>query len=146
MPINQPLTGRTPSYILRTNGGTKGSTNTNVVIYGTAVESSGSDITYTNSATNGDGFLVNVSGVYSVSLIGRQSVDATYQIRIGAIDNLANDAKTRSSYVILAGVGAITWTGYVPSGSYVFIFNNNTIDNSIPVLNQITVTGPLSRI
>jgi hypothetical protein len=55
-----------PNSMIRLSGGNGyGSTNTKIRRYTTTVSSSGSDITLTQSATNGDSFTINTAGVYS---------------------------------------------------------------------------------
>ncbi len=122
----------TPSYIKRSNGLTRGATNTNVVIYGTAVKSTGSDITYVNSATNGDSFLINTSGIYCVTV--NAGVAAAYpyiEIHSGAtIDNSTLSAyvcATKRSWITSGSDSdSISWTGYIPSGDSVWILNTQS--------------------
>jgi len=113
------------AYIRRTNGGTRGSVNTNVVIYGTGNDNDGSGvISYVNSATNGDSFVVNVAGIYSVSVTGISSSACFYEIRVGSIDNTTGDNKTRTQYQSQAGESSsFSWMGYISAGSAIWVYS-----------------------
>jgi len=129
------------SYMRRTNGLTRGSTNTQVVIFGTAQESSGTDITYVNSVTNGDSFLINTSGIYSVSYSSEVGSTGTIEIRIGStVDNLSNDSNTRalSSNVSPPAYMTIGWIGYVDAGKNIWILSGSAPAGSA-FRNQITI-------
>jgi hypothetical protein len=130
------------SYIRRQNGLTRGATNTKVIIYGTAVESFGDDITYVNSAANGDGFLANTSGIYSVSVsVEDTTTSQNLEIRVGAsLDNNEADAKTRQTGANIASLGYtnLTWIGYVPAGNYIWVVASNAPTGSV-YRNQISV-------
>lgn len=54
----------------------RGSTNTTVRYYSNTAESSGTDITYTSSATNGDSFTINTPGVYHIAMADTFSAGA----------------------------------------------------------------------
>lgn len=130
------------SYIRRQNGLTRGSTNTRVVIYGTAVEKFGDEITYVNSATNGDGFQTKASGIYSVSVsVEDTSTSQDLEIRTGAaIDNNLADANTRQSSANVSTLGyqSLTWIGYVPAGHYIWLAASNAPTGSV-YRNQISI-------
>lgn len=138
-PINKSGKG---SYIRRRNGLTRGAVNTNVIIYGTAIEAFGSDITYVNSANNGDGFLCNSSGIYSVNVsIENTTSSANIEIRVGAsIDNNQGDASSRQSSADIAALGyaSISWTGYVPAGNYIW-FSTTVAPTGSVYRNQISI-------
>jgi hypothetical protein len=130
-----------PSYIRRTNGNTRGATNTNVVIFNTAAESSGSDITYVNSAANGDSFLINTSGVYSVSWTNvPTTIGVISEIRTGILDNGQGDANTRSAdqQTATAYTGQLSWTGYVTAGNSIWAMSNGAITTAVNYT-QITI-------
>ena len=130
----------TYSYIRRNNGVTKGSSNTNVVIYGTSVESSGTDITYINSATAGDSFKINTSGIYSVS-IDTSCGTSTYviDIKVGsAIDNVTGNANTRANDQIAANYsGCASWTGYIAENNLIWTYCSGVPASQF--YNQITI-------
>jgi hypothetical protein len=131
------------SYIRRTAGNTRGSTNTNVVIYGTAAESAGEDITYVNSAANGDSFKINTSGIYSVDVsayTNSSDADYTLQIRVGSsVNNSASDGDTRATASILFGyASSCSWVGYI-SKDYFIYTHQSTAPTANTNLNQITI-------
>ena len=120
------------SYIRRSNGLTRGSTNTTVVIYGTADLSVGSDITYVNSAANGDSFTINTSGIYSITAnMIISDANAVMVIKAGTLANgtSSTDACTRTQ--AYAGNTGITssWTGYIAATKSVWVATNSTIYN-----------------
>lgn len=122
----------TQSYIRRTNGLTRGSTNTNVVIFGTADVSVGTDITYQNSATNGDSFLINTSGIYSLSFTaGLGTANTTIDLRVGsAIDNANLNSNSRASVRSSFGGAdpvSVAWTGYIAAGQVAWVFASNDL-------------------
>lgn len=59
--------GGAASAIRLHTGNGFGSTNTKIRRFTTSVQSTGSDITYTDSATNGASFTVNTAGVYAIA-------------------------------------------------------------------------------
>lgn len=134
---------RALSSIRRLAGNTRGSSNTNVVIYGTSADSFGSDITYNNSATAGDSFIINTSGIYSISATAYTSSGASYEleIRVGnSVDNTACDSNCRAHFSAVSGyVSFCTWTGYVAAGNRIWIYKN-TAPTADANVNQVTVT------
>lgn len=129
-----------PSYIRRLAGNTRGSTNTNVIIYGTADLSVGADITYVNSASAGDSFTINTTGIYSVNCIVFTTGSTVYdsEIRIGStVDNVNGDAKTRATWTGGYSHG-IAWTGPITAGDKVFVYKSSA-PTSNTYLNQITI-------
>ena len=128
------------SYVRRKNGLTRGSTNTNVVIYGTAVESAGTDITYVNSATAGDSFTVNKSGIYSVSVFDVPRAGLNYVvIKVGALTNgLGGTTKRMSNIASGADFDTpVSWTGYVAAGESIWTAVSTT---SYPDADAATIT------
>lgn len=120
------------SYIRRKGGTTRGSTNTNVIIYNTAVLSSGSDITYNNSATNGDYFAINTSGVYTVTACSVAPNATTYiQIRESStLNNNVSYADSRSTTTLTANYGGTTtYTGYMAAGQKIWVISSETPAN-----------------
>ena len=116
-----------------------------VLIYNTTAESSGTDITYVPSAGNGDSFLINTSGIYSISNVCHHESGGS----IGCI-NVASfpvapstiDSSTRGYFMtpVIGGVriGTLSWTGYIAAGQSVFasLFDNpsgSSDDNQITV-------------
>lgn len=130
------------SYIRRTAGNTRGATNTNVVIYGTAAESAGEDITYVNSAANGDSFKINTSGIYSVDVSAYTNSDTGYslQIRVGSsVNNSISDGDTRATTSVLFGyASSCSWVGYI-SKDYFIYTHKSTAPTANTNLNQITI-------
>lgn len=133
----------TLSYIRRTNGLTQGATNTNVIIYGTAAEFNGNDITYVNSAANGDSFLINTPGAYSVSVSTQPSASNTgVEIRIGStVDNTNNDSNTRAAVQTYSTNGncIINWAGFIEAGQLVWVYVGGTSPAGSVVRNQISI-------
>lgn len=135
----------THSYIRRTNGKTRGSTNTNVIIYGTAAESAGTDITYNNSATLGDFFTINTSGIYAVSISAvPNTASSVLEIHVGSLDNVGQGSKLRATGQIGGAANyntSCSWTGYIASNNVVWAFLSSAIYASSTIdQNQITIT------
>src|SRR5262245_46250235 len=73
------------SFVKRNNGLTRGSTNTGVVIYGSAVEAAGADQpTYQSDSTLGDSFVVNKTGIYSVTADSHNTGAHTISIHVSS--------------------------------------------------------------
>ena len=134
----------TLSYIRRTNGLTQGSTNTNVVIYGTAQESAGNDITYQNSATSGDSFLINTSGIYAVSVLFRPANAAVANNMgiyvAGAIVNTFGGTSIRAQKYSSTNnyEYSITWTGYIAANDLIWTMIDDHALTGV-VVNAITI-------
>lgn len=101
-----------------------GSTNTVIRRFSTQVSSSGSDITYTDSAANGASFTVNVAGVYAISY-SDAFVSGSYfgislnssQLTTSVVSITASDLLIQSTNSNNTYSGAVSWTGYLPAGS-----------------------------
>lgn len=129
------------SYMRRTSGLTRGSTNTNVVIYGVANESNGSDITYVNSATDGDSFLINTSGIYSISAYHVLAASGrTVGIYVGTLSNTTEGAQIRAQTQADNNNfnHNTSWTGYLSASTQVWVSTNSALYNDAN-LNQITI-------
>lgn len=131
------------SYMRRKNGLTQGSTNTNVVIYGTAAESNGTDITYVNSATLGDSFTVNTNGIYSISVSSTTtSTGSQTQIKVGTLDNTGGGSEARAFISNSGGAGwesSIAWTGYIAAGESIWTWCGSAPTGADVDENQITI-------
>jgi hypothetical protein len=132
-----------PSYIRKTNGSTRGSTNTNVVIYSTMAESSGSDITYVNSAANGDSFYINTNGIYSITTTAFTNSGTAYDldIKVGSsINNSVSDTNTRVHQVAIGGYSiSASWIGYIFKNQIIWVYKSTAPTSDIN-LNQITIS------
>ena len=69
VPISETVSGieSSISYIKLNTGNNWGSTNTAIRRFSSTTESFGSDITYSDSSTNGATFTINTSGLYSIT-------------------------------------------------------------------------------
>jgi len=131
----------------RKSGLTRGSTLTKNVIFGTAVTSVGADITYQNSATNGDSFKINTAGLYIVEAQMRTtSIPATMTIHKNTTmnnppldfatdtDNIGGDYSSGSpvqhTCAVNCAVNDLIW---------VALSSNGTVAN----WNYIKITGPI---
>lgn len=103
-----------------------GSTNTAIRRFLNVVVNQGPDITYTDSATLGASFTINVSGVYAMSFNGSfnaagnigLSLNST-QLTTNIISINVNDRLAASDSAAANGMGLCAWTGYLPAGSIV---------------------------
>src|SRR6185436_3379598 len=134
----------TPSYSRVTGGTTFNGTYGNVVVYSTVAESGGSDLTYqaSGSGASEGATLVNTSGIYAVSCAAAPNNASTPEIRVGsAVDNANEDGNTRAPFRADTGTGRYSsaWTGYIPAGSYVWLFVNSSIAAGVNV-NQMTIS------
>lgn len=95
------------SYVrVRGATGQVGSTDTNVrYLHDTNVESSGSDITYSSTATNGSTFTINTDGIYLISYQDVRTtggVDYNISINSTAAANALTPAQTFSHRTFVA--------------------------------------------
>jgi len=133
------------SYIRRSQGDARGSTNTFVVIYAAADMSSGTDITYVNSSTLGDYFQINTSGIYSVSVTGFSTSVSTTALYIQIAYTVTNsttvnvDTKARFDITPPSAVMAIAWTGYIAVGQKVWTVITQDPAGTPQYTNQITI-------
>ena len=139
--------GSSVSFMHRKSGLTRGSTMTKNVIYGTAVASVGSDITYQNSAINGDSFKINTAGLYVVEVqIRGSALPVTLTVHKNTTqnnppqdfstetDNIGGAYETSSSVgrsvsLVNCAINDLIW---------VALSNNGTVAN----WNYIKITGP----
>ena len=127
------------SYIRRTGGISTGAVATTTMIFSTPQESNGADITYVTDANQGDKFVINTSGVYSVSTyeyVGGAS--QTSGISVGVLNSgNISDSRTLSTQV---GHCNSSWTGHINAGQEVYIFcdaPNAVLATNTP--NQVTI-------
>jgi hypothetical protein len=138
--------GVSASRIRRRGGTTRGSSNTNVIIYATAEELNGTSLTYSNDATNGDSFIVNTSGVYAVSLTAESTTnDGTLIICVGStiVNSPVGTSSLRTFLDVSGNRCSIAWTGYVEAGQKIWAAFSTTTLNSNSYDNQISIAGPL---
>ena len=127
-----------------------GTTNTAVWRFTTQVTNQGTDITYAASAANGDTFTVNTNGVYAITYCNQYntgtymglSLNATGSDLTTSIVNLAASkivafsTTATSNYPI-----AVSWTGYLPSGSIVMAHNGvSSVAGTITAGVNFTIT------
>jgi hypothetical protein len=101
-----------------------GSTNTKIRRFTNTVLTQGSDITYTDSATLGASFTLNVAGVYSISYSETLSGGGfcgvslnTTQPTIAITSITASDVLCGSANASGGNGPSVSWTGYLPAGS-----------------------------
>jgi hypothetical protein len=136
-PIRRDLGVSHYSRVKGDNGA--GSTNTNILRWDAEEESGGSDITYTDSATDGGYWTANVSGTYTVSV----SFDAPagdYAINTKAtLDNTFGQPHNRARVTTPStGWTSFSWTGFVSSGDKIWISSDGDVLN-VSAGNQATV-------
>lgn len=140
--VNDVPAPKTLSVNQRQAGTATGSTNTLIIRYLNALVALGAGITYQASSANGDSFLINEAGIYSVSVTMAnyngmamrvmagptltQSINQIYEI--GRLDFIADEVAMNT-----------TWVGYIPAGYVVYVWANNTPFNDEDGSNQITV-------
>jgi len=141
----------TPSYARYSGVAARGSTNTNVWRFSTVHESSGSDLTYGASATDGDSFTVNTSGVYAIFAGGTTSPGAMYLfVHAGAAINNLNDPTADTTFRALAAIGGgqsapqTSWVGYVPAGHKIWVSSDVAPYNAAGY--EITNTISIARV
>jgi len=143
-PLDATSNQSDPSYIRRIGGTLKGSTNTNVVRWSTAAEATGIDITYVANSVSGDSFLINTTGIYSVSCSGQRGPISLDPFQIGispVIVNALGGADTRANLVFPAaggGDGCLSWTGPISAGDRVYVRTPASMGGAVE--NQITIT------
>jgi len=131
------------SYVRRSGGTLRGSTNTNVVRFSSADASTGTDITYVPDATFGDSFLVNVAGVYSVSTTSNTTAaNSLLAINVGALQNLFATSDIRSVISgdsTSASLISTSWVGFIPASSQIYILCNS--GSAAPAVNnQVSIS------
>lgn len=114
------------SVVRLNTGNGYGSTNTCIRRFTNIVTNVGTDITYTDSASLGASFTVNVAGMYSITYIDNFSTAANMGISL----NTTQPTTTITGITITDSLGdvatsgadrrsAISWTGYLPAGSVI---------------------------
>lgn len=135
--------GTSPSYCRYSGVAARGSTNTYVLRWSTAQEAcTGSDLSYSASATLGDSFPVATSGVYTISVGLYASGPYEALIMIGSsISNTVSpdSADMRKFHLISAYQGSMDWTGYIASGSKIFVTTGAAPYNGNPLVNSISI-------
>jgi hypothetical protein len=137
------------SYARWTNGATQGATNTTVVIWGTAAETSTpAPATIVHSASNGDYFTVASNGVYSISVTISSSFVGAANIILMVSPTLSNDANSNSqdgirafhTIPVVGQVSSVSWRGYVATTDKIFVNFGGGITNVVAG-NQISITA-----
>lgn len=132
-----------PNFYNRRAGGTsKGAGSfSNVVQFSAQRESSGGP-TYRGSGANEGAYLINDSGVYSVSITIGSAAAFTAAIKSGtAVDNTLADATQRaaeSEADIGGGVLSVHWVGFLQEGDLVWVHNSAAPSAGVDD-NQITI-------
>ena len=127
------------SRIRMTDTSAQGTFDNSVVRFVNTIELSGSDITYVPSVVNGDSFLVNTSGIYSISIGLRSNALSNVSIMIGTVLNYRTDTR---GYIETTSYVCDSFTGHINAGQSVYIYMSlGTLANDIT--NQITIVGPL---
>lgn len=118
--------GALPSCVRLNTANGYGSTNTVIRRFTTTVLNQGSDITYTDSATNGASFTINTNGVYSVSYTDQFNAQShlgislnssqltTSLVLINTSDQLASSTSGAAN-----NTGSCSWCGYLASGAVI---------------------------
>lgn len=137
--------GTTPAYLRYTGVTGRGSTKTTVVRWSTVADNNGgSDLSATDSSTLGFYYTVNTSGVYTVAGSLYQVAGAsTVYLGVGAnvVDISANtESEIRTSQTHSSGaVQGFSWSGYIASGSKVWLSSYQAPSNTYPLLNQFSI-------
>ena len=115
-----------------------GSTNTKIRRFGTATVNTGSAITYTSSATLGDSFLVNESGIYAVTytdLYGAGSTSMGISLNSSSlstsIDVIAVPFQLAYLTTVAGAAGTITWIGRLNTGDIVRAHSDGAANNAV---------------
>lgn len=116
-----------PSMIRVTSSNGYGSTNTAIRRWFAVTESQGTDITLTQSATLGDSFTINTSGVYSVSYTdGYTAAAGHFGISLNSNQLSANIASINVAHRLAAGTtgtgsynGCVSVTKYFAAGDVI---------------------------
>lgn len=92
----------------------------------TVTQSQGTDITYTDSATQGSLFLINVPGVYAISYTDNFGNANELGVSLNAVEFATSvsliAASTRLGNATTAGLSFaanVGWVGYLPAGSQI---------------------------
>lgn len=115
------------SSIVVTSGNGYGSTNTKIRRFSTTQSSSGSDITYADSAANGASFTINTTGLYAITYIDQNGTtgDATIGVSVNstqltttiesitAVDRLLINDIVGLRRIIVSGVFKLTATDVI---------------------------------
>ena len=108
-----------------------GSTNTRVRRWTTTVTTQGSDISYTDSATNGGSFTINTNGTYAVSYTDSFGAASSLGIVLNGVAGTTNvDTINNSTILSLDATGGASfsgfcsWTGYLPAASIIWSQTN----------------------
>lgn len=117
----------------------RGSANTLIYRWSSVVDNQGTDITYSDSATAGGSWAINVDGIYAVSF----SIDVGHNGFV-AIKKAAAVSNTFDATDIMVAIEAFTgtgiaaaWTGYCAAGSDIWIATSGaTNPTGTPVNNQ----------
>jgi hypothetical protein len=125
-----------------------GSTNTVIRRFTTTVTNQGSDITYADSATLGNTFTINTTGVYAISYTDASasagstpfgiSLNST-QLTTTISDITAADRLAYVDTVSANGSATISWTGYLTSGSVIRAHGTVSTAPSVPARVQFTI-------
>jgi len=138
----------TPQSMVRLNTANGyGSTNTVIRRFTNVVVNQGTDITYTDSATLGASFTTNVSGVYSISYNDQFNAAEfmgislnSSQLTTGIIAINIGDILAVTQNVSANNPSALSWTGYLASGSVIRAHNRtSSVTGSTTAACQFTI-------
>lgn len=131
-----------PSYSRVTGASSCGSTNTNIYVWGSEVESAGSDINFIDSTISGGYWTIGATGIYAVSVSIRTTAITWQAINVGSLSNTFWDAHVRT----LAEIGDLdnnpvpmSWTGPITAGQRVWVSTSTGTDPLSSSYNMITV-------
>jgi len=137
--------GTTPSYCRYTGVAARGSTNTYVLRWSTAQEAcTGSDLSYSASATLGDSFPVATSGVYTISvgLYATTAYEALILVSSSIVNTISPSASEMRKYHLVSTnvyQGGLDWTGYIAAGNRIYIATGVAPHNGSPLVNSISI-------
>jgi hypothetical protein len=121
--VSSTLTVTGKSYSVVRGSTVRGSTNTRIYRWTAQVDSSGSDVTYTDSAADGGYWTVATAGIYTVT--ASQEANTPTDIAIKAAAALSNtfDETSIKAVASTPGVGATTmhWTGPLAANDRIWI-------------------------
>lgn len=123
-----------------------GSTNTMIRRFTNVVVNQGADITYTDSATLGASFMINASGVYSISYVDSFNNTSNRGISLNSANLTTEIGSVPISEVLSFGVVSANygfpcvWTGFLPAGSVIRAHAQAVATGSVPNGTHFTIS------
>ena len=147
------VAGASTTSIRLNTGNGFGSTNTKIRRFTNVTSTTGSDITYTDSAANGASFTINTSGLYSFTYADEGNTGSPHLGISFNSSQLTTDlyAITVASRLVISNFGngnergSVSWTGYLAAESVIRPHTNSGTAGFItsPATASFTAAGPL---